>query len=80
MDKRYEAFMLRLWQVDDCQKPVWRTSLECSSTGEHRGFATLDELCSYLRTYIGLLEGEAAADAEQPSPTRAGEAPPIGQT
>jgi len=54
MEKRYEAFMLRLWQVGDGDKLGWRASLERPSTGELCGFATLDELISYLRAITEL--------------------------
>lgn len=58
MEKRYEAFMLRLWQVGDGDKLGWRASLECPSSGELCGFASLDELFGYLRAITGPAEGE----------------------
>ena len=34
----YLAYMLRLWQVNDDGKPVWRASVESPHTGERHGF------------------------------------------
>lgn len=63
MEKRYEAFMLRLWQVGGDDKLGWRASLECPSTGELCGFATLDELFGYLRAITEPEEREPGAAA-----------------
>ncbi|MFB0535714.1 MAG: hypothetical protein ACETWR_12120 [Anaerolineae bacterium] len=44
----YLAYLLRLWQVNDDGKPVWRASVENSHTGERHGFANLDLLFAFL--------------------------------
>jgi len=56
----YVAYLLRLWQVSEGQNAVWRASLEGPHTGERRGFATLQELFTYLET-------EACGVGEDPS-------------
>jgi hypothetical protein len=44
----YLAYLLRLWQVNDDGKPVWRASLESPHTGERHGFANLEMLFAFL--------------------------------
>ena len=44
---RYLAYMLRLWQTS--KETVWRASLESPHTGERHGFASLDDLISFLQ-------------------------------
>jgi hypothetical protein len=44
----YLSFMLRLWQVKDATGPVWHASLESVETGRLQGFASLEELLTYL--------------------------------
>ena len=44
----YLAYMLRLWQVNDDGKPVWRASVESPHNGERRGFANLELLFAFL--------------------------------
>ena len=44
----YLAYLLRLWQVNDEGKPVWRASLESPHTGERHGFANLEMLFAFL--------------------------------
>lgn len=45
----YLSYVLRLWQEDSKKKEIWRASLQCSATGECKGFASLDELLEFLR-------------------------------
>lgn len=47
--RKYLAFLLRLWQVEENGRRVWRASLEDPHTGERRGFASLNLLTHYLR-------------------------------
>jgi hypothetical protein len=47
--RKYLAFLLRLWQVEENGCRVWRASLEDPDTGERRGFASLNLLTHYLR-------------------------------
>jgi hypothetical protein len=56
--KRLHAvYLLSLWQAHTEGEPIWRAWLECPSTGERRGFATLDDLCGYIKSRVNLLEG-----------------------
>jgi hypothetical protein len=47
-EPRYVSYLLRLWQVQSQEGPVWRASLEQASTGERRGFASLADLYAFL--------------------------------
>jgi hypothetical protein len=50
----YLAYLLRLWQVKVEEEITWRASLERSLTGERQGFASLYELCEFLRQQTGM--------------------------
>jgi hypothetical protein len=57
----YISYLLRLWRAngDEAQgrdeKALWRASLEDAHTGERCGFASLDQLCGFLRRRIGVV-------------------------
>ena len=56
---RYQAYMLRCWEVRSPQPngPVtWRFSIEDPRTGEKQGFADLDGLVEYLRIELEIEE------------------------
>lgn len=44
----YQAYLLRLWQSDTAEGPVWRASVESPHTGERRAFASLIQLFTFL--------------------------------
>jgi hypothetical protein len=47
------SFLLRLWQIASGDELGWRASLE--ALGDERlAFASIDELCVYLRWHAGL--------------------------
>ncbi len=54
----YQAYLLRLWQVNDGQGD-WRASLESAHAAGRRGFADLEALFSFLRqqTSMGMGSG-----------------------
>ena len=49
IQRRYVAYLLRLWLSDNAGEPVWRGSLEDPHTGNRLGFADLPSLFEYLR-------------------------------
>lgn len=53
--QRYLSYLLRMWQTSDGKKTVWRASLQSPISEERHGFASLEELMSFLQ-----------AQAEQP--------------
>ena len=52
--RRYLAYLLRLWQVQDEGETGWRASVENVHTGQKVGFAHLDQLVAFLRERTGL--------------------------
>jgi hypothetical protein len=72
--RRYLAYLLRLWQVQDEGGIGWRASVENAHTGEKVGFAHLDELVAFLRERTGLAPpAESLMRAE--CPPKAGSEP-----
>ena len=45
----YRSFLLRMWCVKDEAGWDWRLSMENVETGELTGFASLDDLVTFLR-------------------------------
>lgn len=68
----YQAYLLRLWRtnVNASGPPIWRASLEEPHTGERLGFATLEQLFTYLM--------ERTEDVAHLSPTAATPPAPSG--
>ncbi len=58
-ERRYVAFLVRLWSVHHDGELVWRASAENVHTGERRAFADMTALFDFLR---------AAVAAEPPPP------------
>jgi len=56
--RRYLSYLLRLWQTDDGETQVWRASLDSPGTRKRQGFASLEELFSFL-------EGQTRSQSEQ---------------
>lgn len=48
----YRAYLLRLWPVHSAGTITWRASLESAQTKEHRGFANLQELFTFLEDEV----------------------------
>jgi hypothetical protein len=67
----YLTYLLRLWQVNDQGKPVWRASLESPHTGERVGFGSLEALFAFL---VEKTEGFApgAQPQARPGPSEKG--------
>ena len=51
----YLAYMLRMWQVNNGGKSVWRASVESPHTGERIGFGSLEALFAFLVEKTGEL-------------------------
>ena len=47
-ERRYLAYLLRLWQEGDGDPPQWRASLERPQSGDRLGFASLADLVAFL--------------------------------
>jgi hypothetical protein len=57
---RLYSFIMRVWQAGDGERPQWRASLENTQTGERRGFASLEDLATFIQT----LPGEKAGNQQ----------------
>ena len=62
----YQSYLLRLWRANSGGKLVWRLSLESVQTGTCRSFATLDQLCAFLKEQAGS-DPEEADQPDHPS-------------
>ena len=58
--RRYESYLLRLWESDQAGGLIWRASLESTNTGERHGFADLASLFAYLETVCQTLSPDDA--------------------
>ena len=57
----YRSYLLRLWRVGT-EEVVWRASLESSHTGEHIGFASLEDLFAFLEKEVrGVAQGQTTS-------------------
>ena len=65
--RRYESYLLRLWESDQSGELVWRASLESTHTGERHGFADLDSLFAYLETVCQSVPSDDAQGLTKPS-------------
>ncbi|MFN8444071.1 MAG: hypothetical protein U0175_25035 [Caldilineaceae bacterium] len=55
----YQAYLLRIWLVEEESKLEWRASLENAHTGERQGFTTLARLTAYLESHTEAIRCEA---------------------
>ena len=60
--RRYHAYMLRLWETSNGERRIWRASLESPSSGERRGFRSLQSLIEFLEAQT---EDQADQDDEE---------------
>lgn len=52
----YLSYLLRLWQIKEKGKLIWRASLESVHTNEKIGFPNLNRLLDYLKKQINSSE------------------------
>ena len=62
----YQSYLLRLWRANSGGQPVWRLSLESVQTGTCRSFATLEQLCAFLKEQAGS-DPDEAGQPDHPS-------------
>ncbi len=63
--ERYVSYLLRLWQSNEADGPVWRASLEHTRSGQRFGFANLESLFAFLQT-LSQSPGDAESTVELP--------------
>lgn len=62
----YISYLLRVWRSNG-DKTDWRASLQNPHTGERIGFASIDELCIFLRRQTGVApDSEDSAGSIRP--------------
>jgi hypothetical protein len=49
----YLSYLLRLWQISDGERQVWRASLQSPDSEEQQGFASLEDLYAFLDAQAG---------------------------
>jgi hypothetical protein len=61
---RYQVFLLRCWEEhsEHPELDAWRFSLQDPSTGQRRGFASLEALFAFLTNQFGAQSVECAAE------------------
>ena len=64
-ERRYLAYLVRLWTVHSNGDLVWRASVENAHTGERRAFADVDGLLDFLQAAV-------TADAATPGQMEGG--------
>lgn len=47
--RRQYSYLLRVWQVEDQEKPIWRALVKDAFTDQQTGFASIEELCDFLK-------------------------------
>jgi hypothetical protein len=62
--RRYLAYLLRLWQITDTGKTVWRASLEDSRTGDRQGFTSPEAMIAFLWEQIRNNDRESGLDQD----------------
>jgi hypothetical protein len=60
----YISYLLRVWRSNG-DETAWRASLQNPHTGERIGFASLDEMCAFLRQQTGAAGG--SEDSVEPT-------------
>ena len=65
--RRYESYLLRVWESDQAGELIWRASLESTDTGERHGFADMSSLFAYLETVCLTLPPDDAKELTKPS-------------
>ncbi len=57
----YQAYLLRLWLIDEGEKCVWRATLENAQNRERISLSSVDELLTYLTDTTKLIAAQIEA-------------------
>ena len=63
-ERRYIAYLMRLWQIERKGQLLWQASLEDARTGKRQGFASVEALFDFLRQQMGLTTAACGARDE----------------
>ena len=69
-ERRYIAYLVRLWQIERKGQLLWQASLEDARTGKRQGFTSVETLFDFLRQQMGSTPavygaGDEADESEQ---------------
>lgn len=64
-ERRYRAFLVRLWTVAEDGGYVWRASAQDAHTGGCRAFADLTGLCEFLKAVTATTPGRQNDESEK---------------
>ena len=66
--RHHMAYLLRLWEVRNGDRRIWRASLQSPSTSERHAFRSLEALFAFLedRTAVLLPTPEPRGPCEEP--------------
>jgi hypothetical protein len=60
----YQSYLLRLWQMDNDGRPVWRMSLESTRSGETQHFKSAAEFYAFVEALISASDTSANQGGE----------------
>jgi hypothetical protein len=60
--QKYLSYLLRLWRTGSEEDGVWLASLTNPFTGEHLGFASLEQLLAFLQSQVDKRERQASEE------------------
>ncbi len=69
INRRYLAYLLRLWQVSDAGKITWRASLEDPHSGNRQGFVSFEALIDYLQELVLGSQNEEGGEQDRANET-----------
>lgn len=60
------SLLVRLWNDTSREEPAWRASIEDPTTGERKGFASLEALIQFLRSITQTDSPDKEQDDQNP--------------
>lgn len=63
-ERRYIAYLMRLWQIERQGQLVWQASLEDARTGRRQGFSTVEALFDFVRRQMGSTTATSGTEDE----------------
>ena len=63
-ERRYIAYLMRLWQTERKGRLVWQASLEDARTGKRQGFSRVEALFDFVRRQMDSITTPSEARGE----------------
>ena len=67
-ERRYIAYLMRLWQIEKKGQLVWQASLEDARTGKRQGFSSVEALFDFVRQQMNSTTATSRAENEADEP------------